>query len=861
MAPPRGFTECPSKPKRGKRLAVEELGVIYARYSSHAQKDKSIEQQVEEDQALANEFGIRIVGIYADRAVTGRTDKRKDFQRMMRELPKMPQVRYVIAWKSNRIGRNMLEAMINEAKLQDMGIRVLYVEEDFDDTAAGRFAARSMMNVNQFYSENMAEDIRRGMYDNAKQCMITNGHLPFGFKKGEDMKYAIDEPKAAIVWEIFSRVACGEPFVDIANDLNSRGIKTSRGGLWGKNSFHVLLTNERYRGIYIYDDIRIDGGVPRIVSDALFWKVQEVLKTKKNAQGRHRVFGDYLLTGKLFCGLCKSPMVGISGTSKTKDRHYYYTCKKRQTDKSCKKENVRRDAIERQVAMAIKSYALQDDVIEWIADSTVAYNERQEAQSHIAILTEELDGVKKSTKNLLAAIEAGIITDTTKGRLLELEAQQSQLAVKIEAERADLITVPRKDISAGLAMFRDGDIEDKRYQAKLFDTFLVAVYLYDGNMKIVFSFSGSKNTVDVPLEDVVDAVEPEYDASGRVRINSPLVHQNKKSRRIFGEKTKSFQGFQGPWISEIQGPCIIDIKPLSIHSMGIRTHGTDGGRTTAASGISRIPHRSHAPAGPLSGAERPAPFLKDEKGYHNYPKEKGGTGSTMTTEEKSRYFQELTLDLQHEGFTAGVEADGLLPVDLDGRHLCRVTADGEVRYLKEDVAGDGRSAALERTIDIARTTAEYMSQMETASQLTASGLTGDYRLLAEFNGTVLAGHPTQYGVQFVTWEWVQARTALHQGDYYGPDAGVESYAAAKQDFAVRSGLILRSALFAPEQLAEVYRSIHETLEGGYPMSVEREKILESVAEQIEQAAPDLQERIDLSKQKEVEAGMQYGQTM
>lgn len=505
MTPPKGFTEYPSKPKRGKKLECEALGVIYARYSSHAQKDISIEQQVEKDQELASEFGIQIVGIYADRAISGRTDKRKDFQRMMRDLQKMPQVRYVISWKSNRMGRNMLESMMNEAKLQDMGIRVLYVEEDFDDTAAGRFAARSMMNVNQFYSENMAEDIKRGLYDNAKKCMITNGHLPFGFKKGEDMKYAVDEPKAAIVREIFGRAACGEAFVDIANDLNARGIKTSRGVPWNKGSFHTLLSNERYRGVYIYGDIRIEGGVPRIVSDHLFWKVQEVLKTKKNAQGRHRVYGDYLLTGKLFCGLCKSPMTGVSGTSKTKDRHYYYICQKKRTEKACRKENVRRDYIERQVALAIRTYALQDDVIEWIADSTVAYNERLEAQSHISILTDELEGVKKSIGNLMAAIEAGIITDTTKGRLLELEAQQSQLSAKIAAEKADIITVPREDIIAGLAMFRDGDVEDKKYQARLFDTFLIAVYLYDNEMRIVFSFSGKKNTVTVPLEAAAEA--------------------------------------------------------------------------------------------------------------------------------------------------------------------------------------------------------------------------------------------------------------------------------------------------------------------------------------------------------------------
>ncbi len=105
------------------------------------------------------------------------------------------------------MGRNMLQAMINEERLNEMGVRVLYTEEDFDDTAAGRFALRSMMNVNQFYSENMAEDIRRGLRDNAENCKVTNGTLPFGYKRTPELKYALDEPKDAIVREIFSRVA------------------------------------------------------------------------------------------------------------------------------------------------------------------------------------------------------------------------------------------------------------------------------------------------------------------------------------------------------------------------------------------------------------------------------------------------------------------------------------------------------------------------------------------------------------------------------------------------------------------------------------------------------------------------------
>ncbi len=505
--------------RRGAALQEQEDGIIYARYSSHAQKDASIEQQIRECTAFAKAQGIRIVEIYADRAVSGKTDRRPDFQRMMRDAEK-GKFRYVIAWKSNRMGRNMLQAMMNEARLNEIGVRVLYTEEDFDNTAAGRFALRSMMNVNQFYSENMAEDIRRGMNDNALQCKV-NGSLPFGYKRGEDERYSVDKQKASVVQEIFIRTACGEPFVDIANDLNAKGIKTGRGKPWNKNSFHSILTNERYLGVYIYDNIRVDGGVPRIISDELFYKVQEVLKTKKNPQGRPRSYGEYLLTGKLYCGHCKSPMVGISGTGRNGALHYYYSCQKHRLEKACNKQNVRRDVVEEAVARAIQDYALQPDIIEWIADSTVEYAKKQETMSHVAALENELADVKRSIKNLMTAIEQGIITDTTKSRLLELEADQSRLIAQIAAGRADIIIIPREDIIAGLTMYRDGDIKDKKYQAKLFDTFLVAVYLYDDDMKIVFSFSGNKNTVRVPLEaSVIDDIENPNPVSGSYTLPS-----------------------------------------------------------------------------------------------------------------------------------------------------------------------------------------------------------------------------------------------------------------------------------------------------------------------------------------------------
>lgn len=531
---PRKPAKHPAKPKRGKKLEIEEPGVLYGRYSSHNQKDISVEQQFEKGYELAAEYGIRIIDTYADRAVSGRTDKRRDFQRMMTDAAK-GKFRYVIAWKSNRMGRNMLEALINEARLQDLGVRVLYVEEDFDDTAAGRFAARSMMNVNQFYSENMAEDIKRGLYDNAANCMVANGHLPYGYKADETLHYAIDEPKAAVIREIFTRVSCGEAFVDIMASLNARGIKTSYGRPWGRSSFQRILSNERYRGIYIYGDVRKEGGIPRIVSDELYFKVQEVITTKKNPQGRHRVNGDYLLTGKLFCGHCKSPMTGISGTSRSGNLHYYYVCQKRRTEKTCEKKNLRRDDIELQVAKAIKRRTLDDDTINWIADSVVEYSQHQESASGIGLLEDQLKDTQRSIKNLMAAIEQGIITPTTKARLMELEKEQSDIDRKITMAKADVIPVNRDQLVGWLKKLQAGDVHDKKYQAELFDTFLIAVYVYDNPdgqdyMKVVFNYAGSKNTVEIPLDpSVIDNVE--NIETGAVRLSSAQVHQKRKTRR------------------------------------------------------------------------------------------------------------------------------------------------------------------------------------------------------------------------------------------------------------------------------------------------------------------------------------------
>ena len=149
-------------------------------------------------------------------------------------------------------------------------------------------------------------------------------------------------------------------------------------------------------------------------------------------------------------------------------------------------------------------------------------------------------------------------------------------------------------------------------------------------------------------------------------------------------------------------------------------------------------------------------------------------------------------------------------------------------------------------------------RMETAPQLTASGLTGDYKLLADFNDVVLAGHPTKYGVQFITWEWVRERTGLYQGDYYGPGVGTDSYTAAKRDFATRSGLIPRSAFFDQKQMIEIYHCCVEVQAGLYSITDEQGKCLQSIIDQIERSIPNLGELLDQEQKIDIPEASENG---
>lgn len=198
-----------------------------------------------------------------------------------------------------------------------------------------------------------------------------------------------------------------------------------------------------------------------------------------------------------------------------------------------------------------------------------------------------------------------------------------------------------------------------------------------------------------------------------------------------------------------------------------------------------------------------------------------------------RFLEETAIRLRQNGFTVEPIEDHHLPVCWEKGRLCRVSGKGSVLYRQECVDALGAQDALQAVIDTAKMTSEYMAILEYAPQLKATDLTGDYRILADFGNAVLAGHPTERGVQFVTWEWDFDRKGVHQGHYFQDD-----YEAAKRDFTVRSGLVPKDALFEPEQLAEIYRALRFVREQDESLSFGRDQELAELMEQVGKSLPE-----------------------
>ncbi|MTI95420.1 MAG: recombinase family protein [Firmicutes bacterium] len=486
--------------------------VIYARYSpGPQQREESIEGQIRECTEFAQKQELTIVGQYVDRAATGRNDNRIEFQKMLKDSEKRL-FDAVVVWKIDRFGRSREEIAANKVRLRRNGVKVLYAKEHIPDGPEGIILESLLEGLAEYYSANLSQNIKRGMQENALKGLVTGGNVALGYRINKDKKFEIDPFTAPIVKEIFTLYDAGYTAAEINKHLNNKGYKTSRGVPFNKNSFGTILKNKKYIGVYTFDGQETGAAVPAIISEDLFYRVQAKLIKNKKAPGRGKAKVDYLLSTKLFCGHCGSAMVGESGAGRGKVYHYY-KCIKRKREKACGKVPVAKDWIEDLVIRETINTVLTDEVITLISENIEAIQRKEQRDNPVAYLQDKLKENEKAAKNLLKAIEQGVLTPTTKSRMKELEHEKAELLATITQEQTARVFVTKEQARYWLEQFRSGEINDPEYRRRLVDTFINAVFLYDpqdddGNKKIIITFNYTGGTQTVNISDLTPPPPP-----------------------------------------------------------------------------------------------------------------------------------------------------------------------------------------------------------------------------------------------------------------------------------------------------------------------------------------------------------------
>ena len=486
--------------------SVDKTAVIYARYSSHGQTEQSIDGQIAAAQKYAEGKGYTIIHIYADRAMTGRNDDREQFQKMLSDTA-THQFGVILLWKIDRFGRNREEIAFNRYRCKKNGVRVERVAEDVPDGPEGVILDSVLEGMAEYYSLQLAQNVRRGQRESAKKSQSNGGTRMIGYKVNPDTKrYEVDPDTAPFITEVFRRYAGGQTMAEIAAWLNAQGLRATRGGMFTVNSLHRLLKNEKYTGVYIFRDIRNEGGMPALIDRATFDKVQEMLKVNRRAPSRVWSRAEYLLTDKLFCGHCGAPMAGVSGHGHTGVKHNYYTCLNRKRKKSCTKKSVRQDVLEPLVLKSIRNLLQDDATLKYIADRVWAEYERSDTSGDtIRALDRQIADVDRALSNVMKAIEMGIINEMTKARMDELTEQKQALsAARADAGLARGFKLTRNMVLYFLRKMAAMDISDRDSQKRLIKTFVNAIYLYDDHFDIAFNYTENGKVI-VKMQEIDDA--------------------------------------------------------------------------------------------------------------------------------------------------------------------------------------------------------------------------------------------------------------------------------------------------------------------------------------------------------------------
>ena len=436
--------------------------VLYARVSSEkqAKKDLSIKAQLGALRAYAREKEWIVTAEYVDKAKSGRTMDRPAFKRMLAAV-EYRDIDAVLVWKLDRLARNMRISAETDALFHDNGVRVVSLHENIDDTPQGKLTARLFESFAEFYSNNLSQDIQRGIREVARRGFYPFSHAPIGYRRepiqeGGAVRYRLvpDESYDMVIERIFHSYVNGVTGPKIAEQLNEEGIRTHNGKRWTAKRLYDILRNGTYCGDITVGSRCVDSSGRRrrganqitvqdvhepLVTRSIFEEAQAILASRSCDYGKaRRVSSPYLLSGLVRCGHCGSFM---AGTSAKGGRYQYYTCGRyyREGKESCSGVRVRQSRLENFVISQLRDIVLEESNLqELVALVNEDLEQRQtELDGKLDRCRHALKGTQARLDRHYQALETGAlaIVDVAP-RIRELRDTVSNL----EEEELSLIT-------------------------------------------------------------------------------------------------------------------------------------------------------------------------------------------------------------------------------------------------------------------------------------------------------------------------------------------------------------------------------------------------------------------------------------
>ena len=417
---------------------------------------------------------------YVDEAESGRVADRPQFREMIEEgsKPKAP-FEVILVWKLSRFTRKREHAVAFKSMLRRKGIRVVSITEHADDSPTGKLMEAIIESVDEFYSENLAQDVVRGMREAASRGFFLGSKAPFGYKRvkvsdgvKERPALEVDPATAPVVREIFESSLRGNGLKEICKALNDRGI-TNRGNRWYKRGLHYLLTNEAYTGAAVWgrtpkgekaqDPVRVEGAWPALVSRELFDEVQQAMRDRApKVQRPGRVGSKFLLSGLLKCGVCGRP---YSGQGAKSGQFAYYICGTlyREGAGTCEARYLNAPRVEDFVVEKIRERILTEETIVELVTLVAEEIDAMagELAGRLEVIDAELGDVQSRLQRLYEALETSELTlEALSPRIFSLRHREEQLSAgredaagQLEQRRVELPTT--EEIRGYVADFRE----------------------------------------------------------------------------------------------------------------------------------------------------------------------------------------------------------------------------------------------------------------------------------------------------------------------------------------------------------------------------------------------------------------------